>query len=118
MDAKVINTDAGEQQEAWEAPQLEEALARLERLQQQLDGLRSSIPSLVTPLLRPNASKAHMFAEVAKSAVQSTDDLKAFRDNWTSGQTQQILARSKESLDGDGDLSKADGVARYGWARD
>ncbi|KAK5128412.1 hypothetical protein LTR85_003080 [Meristemomyces frigidus] len=109
---------ASEQHQAWEAPQLEQALARLERLQEQLDGLRSSIPSLVAPLLRPNASKEHMFAEIKKSALQSTNGLKAFRDDWTSEQTQQLLARSKESLERDGDLSRADGVARYGWARE
>lgn len=56
-----------------------------------------------------------MFAEIKKAAMQSTDGLKTFREDWTSEQTQQLLARSKESLEKDGDLSKANGVARYGW---
>lgn len=82
----------------------------------QLDGLRSTIPSLVAPLVRPNAGKAQMFAEVKKSALQSTGDLKAFQESWASEQTQQLLARSKESLQKDHDLRKANDVARYGWS--
>lgn len=56
-----------------------------------------------------------MFANVRQAAVQSTDDLKAFREQWTSQQTQQVLARIRESAEKDGDLTKANDVAKYGW---
>ena len=121
--------------EVWEAPQYEAALAHLERLQEQvrghqrptnnapgannhlqLENLRSAVPSIVAPLVRPATSKAQLFADVRKSAIQSTDDLKTFREQWTSEQTQQLFARSRQSLEKDGDLSKAVDVARYGWS--
>ncbi|TKA26141.1 hypothetical protein B0A50_04638 [Salinomyces thailandicus] len=95
----------------------EQALAHLEKLQEQLDTLRSAIPSHVTPLLRPGTSKSQMFAEVKKAALQSRAAMKAFRDDWSSEQTQQLLARSRESLQRDGDCGRAGEVARYGWAR-
>ena len=78
--------------------------------------MRATIPSLVAPLLNPDASRPRMFAEIKKSAVQTTDDLRSFRESWTSAQTQQSLVRSKESWEKDGDLRKAEEVARYGWS--
>jgi len=57
-----------------------------------------------------------MFAEIKKVALQSTTDLKTFRNDWTSEQTQQLLERGRESLQKDGELRKADEVARYGWS--
>lgn len=59
-----------------------------------------------------------MFGEVKKSAVTSTNQLTAFRDNWHSEQTQQIFAKAQESQEKDADLSKANEVARFGWASD
>lgn len=122
-----------EESQQWDVGQCEAALAHLERLQEQvptalspkvffvltlcqLDGLRTTMPSLVAPLIRPNESKAQMYAEIKKAAVQSTDGLKTFRTDWTSEETQQLLERSKESLRKDGDLSKANDVAHYGWS--
>lgn len=57
-----------------------------------------------------------MFAEVKKSAVTSTSQLAAFRDNWNSEQTQQIFTKAQESQQKDTDLSKSQEVARFGWA--
>lgn len=115
---------------------LEASLAHLERLQTQvrhnssilhhtntnpltslqLDTLRSTVPTLVSPLIKPQTSKAQMFAEVKKSAVTTTGQLTAFRDNWNSEQTQQIFAKAQESEQKDSDLSKAEEVARFGWS--
>lgn len=75
------------------------------------------IPSIVAPLAKPAASKAQTFAQVGKAAGQSTDDLKAFREKWTSEQTQAMFARGRDSLEKDGDLSKAAQVASYGWVQ-
>lgn len=57
-----------------------------------------------------------MFAEVKKSAVTSTSQLAAFRDNWNSEQTQQIFTKAQESQQKDPDLGKSQEVARFGWA--
>ena len=59
-----------------------------------------------------------MFAQVKKSAVITTSQLAAFRDDWNSEQTQQILATAQESEQKDPDLSKAEEVARFGWNDD
>ncbi|KAI7350705.1 hypothetical protein KC336_g22556, partial [Hortaea werneckii] len=45
-------SQAGQEQPAWNAPEYERALAHLDRLQEQLDSLRSAIRSQVAPLLR------------------------------------------------------------------
>ena len=81
----------------------------------QLDTLRSTVPTLVSPLTQPQTSKAQMFAKVKKSAVTTTSQLSAFRDNWNSEQTQQILTKAHESQQKDPDLSKAEEIARFGW---
>ena len=81
----------------------------------QLDTLRSTVPMLVSPLIKPQTSKAQMFAEVKKSAVTNTSQLSAFRDDWNSEQTQQIFTKAQESEQKDPDLSKAEEVARFGW---
>jgi hypothetical protein len=56
-----------------------------------------------------------MFAEVRKSALRSTEELKTFREQWNSEQTQQLFARSTQSLEKDGDLTKSLDVAKWGW---
>jgi hypothetical protein len=58
-----------------------------------------------------------MFAEVKKTAVTSTSQLTAFRDDWNSEQTQQIFTKAQESERKDQDLSKAQEVAAFGWAQ-
>ncbi|EMC93058.1 hypothetical protein BAUCODRAFT_151429 [Baudoinia panamericana UAMH 10762] len=104
--------------ETWNEQQYHDALAHLERLQQQLDGLRSVLPTIVAPLLQKDASQGGMFASVKKAALQSTDDLDRFRKEWSSDQTQQLLTRSNESVKEDGDLSRAADISKYGWAQD
>lgn len=69
----------------------------------------------MTPFARPTSSKAQTFAAVRKAAIQSTDDLKAFREVWSSEQTQDVFVKGKESFEKDADLSKARDVAAFGW---
>ncbi|TKA66245.1 hypothetical protein B0A55_09598 [Friedmanniomyces simplex] len=111
--------DAGPiESQQWSAQRYEDALAHLERLQEKLDALRATLPSLVAPLLQPDATRPQMFASVVKAAAGSTNDLKTLRGEWTAERTQQVLLHSKESLLKDGDLSKANEVARYGWLKE
>jgi hypothetical protein len=57
-----------------------------------------------------------MFAEVKKSAVTTTGQLTAFRNDWNSEQTQQVFTKAQESEQKDPDLSKAKEVPRFGWS--
>ncbi|KAI6876224.1 hypothetical protein KC343_g11865 [Hortaea werneckii] len=109
-------SQAGQEQPAWNAPEYERALAHLDKLQEQLDSLRSAIPSQVAPLLRTGTPRHQMHQESYKAAIKSTEDLKDVRADWNSEQTQQMFARARESVQKDGDLSKANEVAKYGWA--
>ncbi|KAK0769866.1 hypothetical protein LTR02_014151 [Friedmanniomyces endolithicus] len=102
----------------WDAQQHEDALAHLERLQEMLDALRSTLPVLVAPLLQQDTSRPQMFVTIKKAAAAATNDLRTFRDKWTSERTQRILSHSQESFLRDGDLAKANDVARYGWLKE
>lgn len=55
------------------------------------------------------------YAQIKAAALQSTSDMQAFRDNWKSEVTQDILKRGRESLKADADLNKASHVSRWGW---
>jgi hypothetical protein len=57
-----------------------------------------------------------MFAEVKKSAVTTSGQLTAFRNDWNSEQTQQIFTKAQESEQRDSDLSKAKETPRFGWS--
>lgn len=56
-----------------------------------------------------------MFAEIKKSATTSTTQLASFRGNWSSEQTQQMLAKAHESEQKDRDLSRGQEVQAFGW---
>ena len=73
------------------------------------------ISLLVAPLTRQSTSKAQTFASIRKVTLQTTMDLKAFRDVWTGEQTQEVLVKAGESLARDDDLSKGREEAHYGW---
>ena len=57
-----------------------------------------------------------MFAEVKKSAVTTTGQLEAFRNDWNSEQTQKMFTKAQESEQRDPDLSKAEETSRFGWS--
>ncbi|KAK1066533.1 hypothetical protein LTR12_001764 [Friedmanniomyces endolithicus] len=102
----------------WDAHHYGNALAHLESLQEKIDALRSTLPTLVAPLLQQDTSRPQMFVTIKKAAAVATNDLRTFRDVLTSERTQRILSHSKESLLRDSDLTKANDVARYGWLKE
>ncbi len=59
-----------------------------------------------------------MFVHIKKAAAAAINDLRTFREDWTSERTQCMLSHSKESRLKDGDLTKANDVARYGWLKE
>lgn len=81
----------------------------------QLDSLRATIPSIVSPLTRSVGDKALLSGEIRKAAIHSNSGLEAFRAQWTSAETRDLLKKGKESLQKDADLSKAADVSRWGW---
>lgn len=77
--------------------------------------LRATIPSLISPLARPNTTKAEAFGSLKKAAVAAVTDVKAFRSQWSSQATQEILAKAKGSESHDHDLSAGKDIPVYGW---
>lgn len=57
-----------------------------------------------------------MFVAIKKAAVQSTDDVKAFRESWNGAKTQKLLRVAKASLETNADLQGAQGMQGYGWS--
>ncbi|KAM3421641.1 hypothetical protein BST61_g2026 [Cercospora zeina] len=117
MSEAQADADHGSQPD-WDAKQYDEALAHLERLQEQIDAMRRTIPSIVGPMAKPAKDKAQLFVQIKSAAVRAVDDVQALRNNWSSEQTQSILKKFQESLEKDSDLSKAVAVPRYGWIQD
>lgn len=77
--------------------------------------LRATIPSLIRPLTRPNTTKVEAFNGAKKAAVTAVTDVKSFRSQWRSQQTQQILAKARDSESRDHDLSAGKDIPVYGW---
>ncbi|SMR48909.1 unnamed protein product [Zymoseptoria tritici ST99CH_1A5] len=102
----------------WDAKQCEEALAQIGKLQAQIDGLRTCIPSIVSPLTQRGADKTQRFAQLRAAAVGTSTDLQTFKQDWSSEQTQSLLQRSKDSLQKNPDLNKAVEVPMWGWGED
>ncbi|SMQ49091.1 unnamed protein product [Zymoseptoria tritici ST99CH_3D7] len=73
----------------WDAKQCEEALAQIGKLQAQIDGLRTCIPSIVSPLTQRGADKTQRFAQLRAAAVGTSTDLQTFKQDWSSEQTQR-----------------------------
>lgn len=106
--------------EPWSKTELESALAHLERLQDQIDSLRSAIPEVVRPLYirgdgyKPR-TKADVLIDVRKSAVQRAESLRTFAEAWESDDTKRVLERARESESRDANLSRSEEVPKWGW---
>ena len=66
--------------------------------------------------MQKRTTKPQLFADIKSAAVTSTTELKDFRENWTSEQTQNLLVKAKDSKQRDGDLTKSMNIPRYGWS--
>lgn len=72
---------------------------------QQISSLRFAIPSLVTPLLRSDTTKAQAFMDIRKAAMSATQGTSKLKHDWSDERTTQILDRAKESEKKNPDLS-------------
>ncbi|KAF2678383.1 hypothetical protein K458DRAFT_317242 [Lentithecium fluviatile CBS 122367] len=89
------------------------ALAHLERLQAQLNGLRPTVSRVVTPFYSPPSPA--LFHEFKAGLYAAQAEIKSFRNNFLAQETQAILEHARQRESEDGDLSKCGEVSHYGW---
>ncbi|KAJ4305220.1 hypothetical protein N0V90_000751 [Kalmusia sp. IMI 367209] len=89
------------------------ALAQLERLKQQLDDLRLTLPRVVEPFHMPTGPP--MYQAFKNNLTKSVRDMKTFRAQWQSQDIQSVLEHAKKSAAANPDLSAGAQVHQYGW---
>ncbi|KAL1609858.1 hypothetical protein SLS60_001523 [Paraconiothyrium brasiliense] len=89
------------------------ALAQLERMKNQLDDLRLTLPRIVEPFHLP--SKPPMFHAFKDNLIRAQRDMKTFRSQWQGQEMQSILERARKSATVNPDLSAGARVQQYGW---
>ncbi|KAK5018848.1 hypothetical protein LTR16_001089 [Cryomyces antarcticus] len=99
----------------WGEEQYVAALARLERLQDQLTALRSTLPSLVQSLSVPQQSPEAVFRTWKKDASIAVEALRTFRAEWEGRRTRTVMDKVKENEKEQADMSMAWEVGAYGW---
>ncbi|KAB2577092.1 Mediator complex subunit Med27 [Lasiodiplodia theobromae] len=116
----------------WDEAHLVEALAALEKLQDQaswlatsitctiltvaqMDELRSIVPNLTAPFLVAQDSPEALSRDFKQAAITEAKRLQAFERRWKSDEVQDILAHAAQSVKANPDLTKGAKVARYGW---
>lgn len=106
--------------DVWSKTELESALAHLERMQDQIDSLRSAIPDLVRPLQAAGdgqvpRTKADVLLEVRNAALRRAGDLERLKGDWGGEETKRVLERARESEARDGELGRCVEVPTWGW---
>lgn len=125
-DTQPSTVETSQPSEPWSIDDLESALAHLERLQHQIDHLRSALPDLLKPLTPSSRKRTHSDAdgtklgasvlfEVRNTAVRKSEEVKALGEAWRGEETRRVLERAWESERADGDLGRCVEVARWGW---
>lgn len=99
----------------WDEAQCKGALAHLEKLQEQLDELRLTIPRIIQPLRTAHTTPAAFYADFRQAAVGANKNISKFKVVWQSQETQSIFEHAKESQKTDPDLSACVRVPKYGW---
>ncbi|KAF2814402.1 uncharacterized protein BDZ99DRAFT_379793 [Mytilinidion resinicola] len=94
------------------------ALAYLEKLQDQLQDLRLTMPRILGPLRTPHPSPAALYQDFRHASMSSVNDLKKFRSTWQSPETQTLFEKAKESQKANPDLKANNDVPRYGWTEE
>lgn len=84
----------------------------------QLTALRTTIPSIVSPLTRPATSKSAAFAGLKKAAVGAVTGVRDLKSEWESDGVQDLLKRSQTSFEKDADLEAAAEVPVWGWVKE
>lgn len=100
---------------SWDEARCIDALATLEKLQDQVDELRHIVTNLTAPFLATQSSPEALGRDFKQTAITEAKRLQTFERTWKSRDVQDILAHATLSLKDNPDLSKGAGVARYGW---
>lgn len=80
--------------------------------------LRTTIPSIISPLTRPATTKPAAFAGLKKAAIGAVTGVQDLRREWESDGVQDLLKRSQASYEKDGDLKLAAEVPAWGWMKE
>jgi hypothetical protein len=83
-----------------------------------LTALRTTIPSIISPLIRPATTKPAAFAGLKKAAIGAVTGVQDLRREWESDGVQNLLKRSQASYEKDGDLKLAAEVPAWGWVKE
>jgi hypothetical protein len=83
-----------------------------------LTALRTTIPSIISPLTRPATTKPAAFAGLKKAAIGAVTGVQDLRREWESDGVQDLLKRSQASYEKDGDLKLAAEVQAWGWIKE
>ncbi|KAI4758292.1 hypothetical protein E4T52_09528 [Aureobasidium sp. EXF-3400] len=105
-------------EDQWTEAQYEAALAQLEALTDKLTALRTTIPSIISPLTRPATSKPAAFAGLKKAAIGAVTGVQDLRREWESDGVQQLFKKSQTSYEKDGNLKAAAEIPAWGWVKD
>ncbi|KAL6705733.1 hypothetical protein ACN47E_006370 [Coniothyrium glycines] len=97
----------------WDEAQCTSALAQLELLQEQINGLRRAIPRIIEPFHSPTTPTT--FKVYAHSLFSSQNNIKSLHDQWKQPRMQATFEHVKESYGTNPDLSKAILTPQYGW---
>jgi hypothetical protein len=87
-------------------------------LQTQLTALRTTIPSIISPLTRPATTKPAAFAGLKKAAIGAVTGVQDLRREWESDGVQDLLKTSQASYEKNGDLKLAAEVPAWGWVKE
>jgi hypothetical protein len=83
-----------------------------------LTALRTTIPSIISPLTRPATSKTAAFAGLKKAAIGAVTGVQDLRREWESDGVQQLLKKSQTSYEKDGNLKAAAEIPAWGWVKE
>ncbi|KAF9697350.1 hypothetical protein EKO04_004859 [Ascochyta lentis] len=98
---------------SWDEAQCMVALAQLEQLQAQIDGLRLAIPSIIEPFHRPPIPAT--FKLYSQGVIGSQNGIKALNDRWKTPEVQGMLEHARKSYEANPDLSACTFVPAHGW---
>ncbi|KAF2205003.1 hypothetical protein GQ43DRAFT_363352 [Delitschia confertaspora ATCC 74209] len=81
----------------------------------QLEETRLAIPRVLQTLHTSHSNPVAFYKDFKQAAVGATNDLKAFRSQWQSQETQSIFEHARGSLASNADLSSSPEIPKWGW---
>jgi len=101
--------------EEWSEDQYIHALAHLETLQNQLDELRLTLPSIVHSLTSPYPDPQTMYRCVRQATWEGSRALDVFRKTYESPKMREVMLRVRGSWASSSDVTAAGDQPDWGW---